>query len=182
MVDALGELGEPVLDRTLVLQVLRGLNDKFSHMAALTKRTRPFPLFHDVRADLNIEKVTMTSKAAAPSALVATVLATPTAPRPPASAPEPLSTPPAAPLPGSTPRPPGGNPNNRHQRWRPNGNEGGNSGPNRPSGPATPWGYNPFTSMFVVWPGQPPPACLSSGLVSPFPFGAPAPPITPPPQ
>lgn len=43
MADALGDLGEPVLDRTLVLAVLRGLNDKFSHLAALIRRSKPLP-------------------------------------------------------------------------------------------------------------------------------------------
>jgi hypothetical protein len=31
-------LGEVVLDRTLVLVVLHGLNNRFSHMASLIKR------------------------------------------------------------------------------------------------------------------------------------------------
>ena len=35
MADALGTLGEPVLDRTLVLNVLHGFNEKYSHKAAL---------------------------------------------------------------------------------------------------------------------------------------------------
>jgi hypothetical protein len=35
MADALGDLGEMILDRTLVLNLLRGLNEKFSYMAAL---------------------------------------------------------------------------------------------------------------------------------------------------
>lgn len=52
MADALGDLGEPVLDRTLVLAVLRGLSDKFSHMAALIRRSKPLPSFVDVRAEL----------------------------------------------------------------------------------------------------------------------------------
>jgi hypothetical protein len=34
MTDALGDLGKVVLDRTLVLTALRGLNGRFSHMAA----------------------------------------------------------------------------------------------------------------------------------------------------
>jgi hypothetical protein len=35
MTDALGDLGEAVLDRTLVLAVLRGLNGRFAHMVSL---------------------------------------------------------------------------------------------------------------------------------------------------
>jgi len=35
MVDALGTLGEPVLDRTLGVNILHGLNEQYSHMAAM---------------------------------------------------------------------------------------------------------------------------------------------------
>jgi uncharacterized membrane protein YgcG len=70
MADALGTLGEPVLDRTLVLNVLRGLNERYSHMAAMIKRTRPLPSYSDVRADLLIEEVTLASKSSTPTAFV----------------------------------------------------------------------------------------------------------------
>jgi hypothetical protein len=82
MADALGTLGEPVLDRTLVLNVLRGLNERYSHMAALIKRTRPFPSYSDVRADLLIEEMTLANKSSTPTALVATTPAHPPGPRP----------------------------------------------------------------------------------------------------
>lgn len=62
MADALGNLGETVHDRTLVLSILRALNDKFSHMAALIKRQKPFPSFIEVRSDLFLEEITMKSK------------------------------------------------------------------------------------------------------------------------
>lgn len=62
MADALGDLGETVHDRTLVLSILRGLNEKFSHMAALIKRQKPFPSFIEVRSDLRLEEITMQSK------------------------------------------------------------------------------------------------------------------------
>jgi hypothetical protein len=38
MADQLADLGEPVRDRTLVLNVLRGLNDRFSYLGALIQR------------------------------------------------------------------------------------------------------------------------------------------------
>jgi hypothetical protein len=38
MADSLGDLGEPVLDRTLVLSVLRGLDEKFGYMGVILKR------------------------------------------------------------------------------------------------------------------------------------------------
>jgi uncharacterized membrane protein YgcG len=82
MADALGTLGELVLDRTLVLNVLRGLNDRYSHMAAMIKRTRPFLSYSDVRADLLIEEVTLASKSSTPTAFVtSTSPAPPPAPR-----------------------------------------------------------------------------------------------------
>jgi hypothetical protein len=39
IVDALGDLGEVIQDRTLVLSVLRGLNSTYDHMKALLKRS-----------------------------------------------------------------------------------------------------------------------------------------------
>ncbi|XP_062208877.1 uncharacterized protein LOC133910525 [Phragmites australis] len=62
MADALGDIGEAIQDRTLVLAVLRGLNEKFSYMTALLKRQRPFPSFLEVRSDLLLEELTMASK------------------------------------------------------------------------------------------------------------------------
>ena len=44
--DALAALGEPVTNRTLVLNVLRGLNEHFQFMSQLITRQRPFPLLH----------------------------------------------------------------------------------------------------------------------------------------
>jgi hypothetical protein len=46
MADSLRDLGEPVADRTLVLNLLRGLSPRFGHLKALIKRTVPFPTFH----------------------------------------------------------------------------------------------------------------------------------------
>jgi len=71
MADALGDLGEPVHDRTLVLNVLRGLNEKYSHLASLIARQRPFPSFIDVRADLHLEEITQKAKARPIAAFIA---------------------------------------------------------------------------------------------------------------
>lgn len=73
MADALGDLGEPVQDRTLVLAVLRGLNERFAHLASLIRRAKPFPSFVGVRSDLLLEELTMQNHpVVAPIALVAT--------------------------------------------------------------------------------------------------------------
>ena len=72
MADALGDLGEPVSDRTLVLNVLRGLSDRFSDIRRHLRLGRPFPTFHDVRATLLLEELTMAHRASSPSAALLT--------------------------------------------------------------------------------------------------------------
>ncbi|XP_066333438.1 uncharacterized protein [Miscanthus floridulus] len=82
MADALADLGEPVLDRTLVLNVLRGLNERFPFMSQLITRQKPFPSFVDVRADLRLAELNMASPSAPPSALVTVPSSKPPAPSP----------------------------------------------------------------------------------------------------
>jgi hypothetical protein len=55
MADSLGDLGCPVEDRILVLNVLRGLSDRYTHLRSLIMRQRPFPTFLQVRDDLALE-------------------------------------------------------------------------------------------------------------------------------
>lgn len=62
MADQLAALGTPVPDKILVLNVLRGLNGCFAHLASLITRQRPFPLFRVVRADLDLEEINMLGK------------------------------------------------------------------------------------------------------------------------
>ena len=45
MADSLGDLGWAVEDRILVLNVLRGLNERYSHLRTWITRQRPFPTF-----------------------------------------------------------------------------------------------------------------------------------------
>jgi hypothetical protein len=54
LADALTDLGEPIQDRTLVLNVLRGLSEQFRFMAQLIPRQKLFPCFTDVCADLRL--------------------------------------------------------------------------------------------------------------------------------
>ena len=54
MADTLGDLGEDVSDRTLILNVLRGLNEKYAALGRQLPRGRPFPTFLEVR-DLLLE-------------------------------------------------------------------------------------------------------------------------------
>jgi hypothetical protein len=67
MVDSLRDLGEPVADRTLVLNLLRGLSPRYGHLKALIKRTVPFPTFHTVRNEHLLEEFTMTFEAPTPA-------------------------------------------------------------------------------------------------------------------
>jgi hypothetical protein len=62
MVDALGDLDEIVLDRTLVLIVLCDLNERFSHMVSHLKGQRPLPMFAEVCNNLQFEKIEMALK------------------------------------------------------------------------------------------------------------------------
>jgi uncharacterized membrane protein YgcG len=62
MADDLGALGEVVTDRMLVLNVIRDLNERFTHVGALLRRARPFPSFLDAREDLTLEELTMANQ------------------------------------------------------------------------------------------------------------------------
>jgi transposase InsO family protein/uncharacterized membrane protein YgcG len=59
MADSLGDLGCPIEDRILVLNVLRGLSDRYTHLRSLIMRQHPFPTFLQVRDDLALEEITL---------------------------------------------------------------------------------------------------------------------------
>ena len=67
MADSLRDLGEPVTDLTLVLNLLRGLSPRYGHLKALIKKFVPFPTFHDVRNELLLEELTMVIEAPVPA-------------------------------------------------------------------------------------------------------------------
>ena len=53
------------------MNVIRGLNDRFSDIDCHLRRRRPFPLLKDVVSELSLEEMTLAHKAAAlPTALV----------------------------------------------------------------------------------------------------------------
>jgi hypothetical protein len=96
LANALADLGEPVQDSTLVLNVLRGLGERFQVIAQLIPRQRPLPSFNDVRADLRLAELNMApASASPPTALVASTPSKPPAPTPP---PGPGTPRPSAPL------------------------------------------------------------------------------------
>lgn len=69
----LADLGEHVTDRTLVLNVIRGLNERYRDIGVHLRRGRPFPSFAAVRNELLLEEINMVqTPSAPPTALVAT--------------------------------------------------------------------------------------------------------------
>jgi hypothetical protein len=112
MVYALADLRLPVDDRILVLNILRGLNQRFEHLGAIIQRSSPFPNFLKVRDDLLLEKIHLDT--AGPSAALM-ALYTSTAPLAPKSA-------------ASAPTcPPNNNNMNKNNNRRNGGNGGSNS-------------------------------------------------------
>ena len=84
MADALHDLGDPVSDRVLVLNVLRGLSSTYDHLKGWIARQRPFPTFLQIRDDLALEEITRGlapgSSSPTPAALIATPPASSAAP------------------------------------------------------------------------------------------------------
>jgi hypothetical protein len=121
MADGLANLGSPVEDRILVLNILQGLNQRFEHVSSIIRHYSPFPTFLKVQDDLLLEEIHMdsTDHSATPTALY-TNDAPPTA-RPPSSTPS---------------RPPNGGNNgnnghrNKNNKNRNGGHGGGNNGRN----------------------------------------------------
>jgi hypothetical protein len=71
MADDLTALGEVITNRTLVLNIIRGLNERFSHIGTLLRRAKPFPTFLEEREDLILEELTMENRKDAPAAALA---------------------------------------------------------------------------------------------------------------
>jgi hypothetical protein len=82
MADALADLGSPVDDRILILNILRGLNQCFKHLRAIIRRSSPFLNFLKVRDNLLLKEIHLdtTGSSAAPTALYTST--TPPAPKP----------------------------------------------------------------------------------------------------
>jgi hypothetical protein len=61
MADGLADLGAPVDDRILILNILRGLNQRFEHVSSIIRRYSPFLNFLKVQDDLLLEELHMDS-------------------------------------------------------------------------------------------------------------------------
>jgi hypothetical protein len=126
MVDGLADLGAPVEDWILILNILRGLNQRFKYMGSIIRRYSPFLNFLKVWNDLLLEEIHMdsTGPPTAPTTLYTNAAS------------------PAAKTPSSTPsRPPngengstGGNRNKYNNKNRNSGNGGGNNDMNNNGG------------------------------------------------
>jgi len=171
MAAELCELGEPVTDRTLVLNVLRGLNERYAALGMHLRRGRPFPSFLEVRNDLLLEELTAANRVTAPS--TALVAATPAASRPPAPAPAPKSSSRSW---GGSGESGGSSRSRRSKRDKSSGGSTGGTGgagggapsngggdnkgaPASSTGSPAPLGswpslLNPWTGSIHMWPGQ----------------------------
>jgi hypothetical protein len=126
MADDLADLGVPVEDQILVLNILRGLNQRFEHVGSIIWQYSPFLNFLKVRNDLLLEEIHMysTGPPAAPTALY-TKAASPAA-KPPSST---LSRPPNGRNGGTS-----GNRNKYNNKNRNSGISGGNNSKNSNGG------------------------------------------------
>jgi hypothetical protein len=122
MVDGLADLGAPVDDRILILNILWGLNQCFKHVGSIIRCYSPFLNFVKVRDDLLLKELHMdsTGPSAAPTALY-TNIASLTA-KPPSSTP---SRPPHGSNSGTS-----GNRTKYHNKNRSSGNGGGHNSKN----------------------------------------------------
>jgi hypothetical protein len=57
MADDLRALAETVTDHHLVLNLLQGMNKRFNHMKIFIKQSQPFPSFHTISNNLELEEI-----------------------------------------------------------------------------------------------------------------------------
>jgi hypothetical protein len=190
----LHDLGEPIADRTLVLNLLRGLSPRYGHLKALIKRSVPFPTFHAVRNELLLKELTMANEAPTPASALYNA---PTSAQPPSGgqATHPPSTgaptlPPPTVLvdPCSASTTDGGRLSNKGGHGGGVPSRGGPFG--QGCGHACPSFYNPWTGTIAMWPCQAPsasrppaPALLTAphyGMPSTPPYGVLVVPQAPP--
>jgi uncharacterized membrane protein YgcG len=165
--DSLGDLGCPVEDRNLVLNVLRGLSDRYTHLRSLIMRQRPFPTFLQVRDDLSLEEITLGAQAASVSgpgfSSSSTALAAVTPHRPPTPPQSALDHRPPGPSVGGGGRG-GGSGGRRRRGGRGSMSGGGSGGGARGNAPApgpqqgAPWPtfHHPWSGRISMWPFQGP--------------------------
>jgi hypothetical protein len=126
MADGLADLGAPVEDRILILNILRGLNQRFEHVGSIIRRYSLFSNFLKVQDDLLLEEIHMDSTGPPTAPMALYTNATSPAAKPPSSTP---SRPPNGGNGGT-----GGNRNKNNNKNCNSGNGGDNNGKNNNSG------------------------------------------------
>jgi hypothetical protein len=163
MADDLADLGEHVTDRTLVLNVIRGLNERYKDIGVHLRRGRPFPSFAAVRNELLLEEINMVqTPPAPPTALVATSSSAPRQSGPPSS---------DSPRPAATKQKKS---KDRRGTAAPGSGAPSSGSSSTPSMAAAPGGgwpsfFNLWTGSIQMWPGPrtPPLAQLPQGRADP---------------
>jgi hypothetical protein len=77
MADGLADLGTPVEDRIRILNILRGLNQRFEHVGSIIRRYSPFLNFLKVQDDPLLEEIHMDSTRPPATLTVASLAAKP---------------------------------------------------------------------------------------------------------
>jgi uncharacterized membrane protein YgcG len=166
MADSLGDLGCPVEDRNLVLNVLRSLSDRYTHLRSLIMRQRPFPTFLQVCDNLALEEITLGAQATLISGPGSSSSSTALADLTPTRPPTPSGHRPPGPIMGGGGRGGGGGGGGGRRRGGGRGGAGG-AGPGggaRGSAPApgpqqgAPWPtfHHPWSGRISMWPFQGP--------------------------
>jgi hypothetical protein len=150
----MADLGSPVDDRILVLNILHGLNPRFEHLGAIIRRYTPFPSFLKVRDDLILQELHLNSSGPPTHATALSTCTAPAAAKPPAPASAPPSRPPSN---GDTGK-------KGKKNTGGGGGRGGNSGNTTPTPPAPsstdamvpaswPTYVNPWQGHIAMYPG-----------------------------
>jgi hypothetical protein len=182
MADALVDLGSPVDDRILVLNILHGLNPWFEHLGAIIRRYTPFPSFLNVRDDLILEELHLDSSGPPVDVTALYTCLAPAAARP------------AAPMPAPPSRPPSNGGTSKKGKNKKNAGggrgRGGNSGNSTPTPPAPsgtdakvpaswPTNVNPWQGHIAMYPGPLPGSFQGPQALMAAPDYYPAPGYTP---
>jgi hypothetical protein len=157
MAGSLGDLGCPVEDRNLVLNVLRGLSDCYTHLRSLLMRQRPFPTFLQVRDDLALEEITLGARATLISGSGSSSSLTTLAALTPTCSPT-LSghRPPGPNMGGGGRGGGGGGGGGRHRRGSRGGARGSALAPGPQQGVPWPTFHHPWSGHISMWPFQGP--------------------------
>ena len=153
MADDLGDLGEIVTDRTLVLNLIRGLGERFSNIGLHLRRSHPFPSFLEAKDALLLEEPTLAHQSSTPTAFIASQSPSPA----PATAGGGASAGGGGASHGGAPSSSKGRCGKRVSKKGGSGQPGaGGKAPQTASGAPWPTYWNPWTGTIQMWPGPRP--------------------------